>query len=169
MFGIFKRKATTPTATPPAVTKRKLSNAGANMIKAHEKCVLKAYMPTPNDKPTIGYGHTAGVKMGDTITQAEADLYFLQDIEWAEAAINSLVKVPLTQNQFDALVSLIFNIGPGNFIDSSLLAALNRSEYDVAADKFLQWNKQRNKRTGKLEVLRGLTKRRNEERTLFLS
>ena len=169
MFNFFKGVISPKvTSTKEASTKKRtISAAGLALIKNEEKCVLTAYMPTKNDKPTIGYGHTAGVKMGDTITQAEAELFLLQDLEWAEAAINSLVKVPLTQNQFDALVSLVFNIGIGNFSESSLLRELNSGNYDVAASKFAQWNKQRSKTTGKLVELKGLTKRRAKEAALF--
>ena len=139
-----------------------------DLIKEHEGLVLKAYLPTPNDKWTIGYGHTKGVKPGDVITEEQAELLLREDLDWVEDCINKYVKVPLTQNQFDALASLVFNIGEGNFLNSSVLRWLNSKGYKEAADCFVLWNKQRNKRTGKLEVLNGLTKRRQKEKELFL-
>lgn len=134
-----------------------------DIIKRHEGLRLEAYMPTPNDVPTIGYGHTKGVKMGDRITNAQAEEYLRHDIAWAQDAVNSLVKVRLTQNQFDALVSFVFNVGASAFAKSTLLRMLNDGDYKGAADQFLRWDKQGGK------VLRGLTKRRAEERALFLA
>lgn len=134
-----------------------------DIIKRHEGLRLEAYMPTPNDVPTIGYGHTKGVKMGMRITNAQAEEYLKQDIAWAQDAVNSLVKVRLTQNQFDALVSFVFNVGASAFTKSTLLRMLNGGDYQGAADQFLRWDKQGGK------VLRGLTKRRAEERALFLA
>ena len=102
------------------------------------------------------------------ITEAGAEELLRQDLGWVERVISKYIKVPLTQNQYDSLASLIFNIGEGNFSKSTVLKRLNSKDYKGAADAFLMWNKQKNKSTGKLEVLNGLTKRRNEERELFL-
>ena len=151
---------------PKVSTKMKVSNI--DLIKESEGLVLKAYLPTPNDVWTIGYGHTKGVKPGQIITKDTAEEYLKQDLSWVEAVIDKWVKVDLTQNQYDALASLIYNIGEGNFIGSSVLRWLNSENYVQAADSFVLWNKQRNKKTGKLEVLNGLTKRRQEEKELFL-
>ena len=153
-----------PTTKSP--TKMQVSNT--EIIKKNEGLVLKAYLPTPNDVWTIGYGHTKGVKPGQIITKDTAEEYLKQDLCWVEAVIDKWVKVDLTQNQYDALASLIYNIGEGNFISSSVLRWLNSGNYIQAADSFVLWNKQRNKKTGKLEVLNGLTKRRQEEKELFL-
>ncbi len=139
-----------------------------NIIKRHEGLRLTAYLPTPNDKWTIGYGHTKTAHSGMKITEAGAEELLRQDLEWVERVISKYIKVPLTQNQYDSLASLIFNIGEGNFSKSTVLKRLNSKDYKGAADAFLMWNKQKNKSTGKLEVLNGLTKRRNEERELFL-
>ncbi len=136
-------------------------------IKEHEALRLKAYMPTPNDVPTIGYGHTKGVKMGDVITEAQAEQFLREDLEEAEKTVLRLVKVKLNQNQFDALVSLVFNIGTGNFTRSSVLRFLNAGDYKTAADRFRLWNKQK-QRDGSFKELKGLTKRREQERELFL-
>lgn len=139
----------------------KTGNRGKTIIKSFEKCKLVAYMPTPKDVPTIGWGHTKGVKMGDKITEDQAEEFLCGDLEWVENCINKHVEVPLTQNQFDALASLIFNIGCSNFKGSTLLRILN--EGGDCSGQFLRWNKQGN------EVLRGLTLRREEERRLFLA
>lgn len=138
-------------------------------IKRHEGLRLTAYLPTPNDKWTIGYGHTKTAKKGMVINEDQAEALLRSDLSWVEDCISRLVKTPLTQNQYDAVGSLIFNIGEGNFSKSSVLKKLNAQDYRGAADAFLMWNKQRNKATGKLEVLRGLASRREEERKLFLS
>lgn len=140
-----------------------------DLIKKHEGLRLQAYMPTPNDKWTIGYGHTKTAHKGMTISEVTAEELLRQDLSWVEDCIKRFVKVPLTQNQYDAIASLIFNIGEGNFSGSSVLRKLNEKDYQGAADAFLMWNKQRSKTTGKLGVLKGLTRRREEERKLFLS
>jgi len=139
----------------------KIHNLG--IIKKSEGLRLEAYLPTPNDVPTIGYGHTKGVKMGQHITINQAEQFLLEDVAWASDAVNRLVKVKLTQNQFDALVSFVFNVGATAFSKSTLLRLLNAGDYKGAADQFLRWNKQAGK------VLRGLDTRRKEERALFLS
>ncbi len=140
-----------------------------DLIKRHEGLRLQAYLPTPNDKWTIGYGHTKTAHKGMVITESKAEELLRQDLAWVEDCIKKLVKVPLTQNQYDAVASLVFNIGEGNFSGSSVLRRLNDKDYQGAADAFLMWSKQRSKTTGKLGVLKGLTKRREEERKLFLS
>lgn len=134
-----------------------------NLIKKWEKLRLVAYLPTPDDVWTIGWGHTLGVKKGDKITKEQAQEFFIQDKQWAEDAVNQKVKVPLTQEQFDALVSLVFNIGANAFSRSTLLKKLNRKDYQGAADQFNVWVKQKGK------TLTGLVRRRAEERSYFLS
>jgi lysozyme len=86
-----------------------------------------------------------------------------------EDAVRRTVKVPLAQHEFDALTSLCFNIGPGNFAKSSVVRHLNAGDRAAAADAFRAWNKARNPATGKLEVSNGLVRRRAEERALFLT
>jgi len=149
-----------------AVRPTKLKNI--ELIKRHEGLRLKAYLPTPNDVWTIGYGHTKTAKQGMSITESQADLLLRQDVEWVEKAINRLVTVPINQNQFDALGSLVFNIGATAFAKSSVLKRLNEKDYNGAADAFLMWTKQRDRKTNKMNVLPGLVKRRQEERQLFL-
>lgn len=148
----------------PAISGKKgISPKGLDMIRKHEALRLKAYLPTKNDVPTIGYGHTKGVFLGMEITEKQAVQFFKEDCGWVEKVISDHVRVPLKQNQYDALASLIFNIGGGAFSKSTLLKMLNQEDYEGAADQFLRWNKQKG------QVLNGLVKRRNEERALFKS
>lgn len=140
----------------------KIGPKGIALIQSYEKCVLRAYLPTPNDKWTIGWGHT-GPHIGPDIvwTQEEADAVFLRDLEWVEDCVNKAVTSQITQNEYDALCSLCFNIGCGAFGKSSLLKALNGGDYDTAAKHFQDWNKQAG------QVLAGLTNRRAKEAELF--
>lgn len=134
-----------------------------SLIKKWEKLELTAYLPTPNDVWTIGWGHTKGVYPGMKIDVTTAKKYFREDVAWVEKTIEDLVKVPLNQNQYDALASLIFNIGRTNFSKSTLLRKLNAKDYEGAANEFPRWRMQRGK------VLRGLVRRRAEEMAYFLS
>lgn len=138
------------------------SNWLLSYIKSKEKFRPTAYLPTRNDKLTIGYGHTKGVKQGDTCTQAMADLFLRNDLDDAVGTINRLVAVDLRQNQFDALCSLVFNIGDSAFQASHLLKHVNAQQWDAAADEFPKWDHQGS------QELEGLRIRRNEERAVFL-
>ena len=131
------------------------------LIKESEGLRLKAYLPTPNDVWTIGYGHTKTAEKGMVITLAGAEALLLKDLEWVETAIDTYVQVPLNQNQYDALASFIYNVGATAFRKSTMLRLLNASDYEGAAGQFPRWNKQKGK------VLNGLTKRRQKEQTLF--
>lgn len=133
------------------------------LIKESEGLRLKAYLPTPNDVYTIGYGHTKTAEKGMVITLAGAEALLLHDLQWVETAIDTYVQVPLNQNQYDALASFIYNIGGTAFRKSTLLKKLNQKDYNGAANELLRWDKQKGK------VLRGLTKRRQLEKDLFLS
>lgn len=139
----------------------KTGTAGIELIKSIEKLRLAAYMPTPNDRPTIGYGCTTGVKMGDTCTPEQAEQYLRNDLETAEFAVTDLVSVPLNQNEFDALVSFAFNLGHGNLQSSTLLKLLNMGDRRGAAMQFNKWCFQKGIK------LNGLVKRRAAERELF--
>jgi lysozyme len=110
---------------------------------------------------TIGYGSTAGVKEGMVITQEEAEKKFTTDVDWAVHAINNRVTVPITQYQFDALVSLVFNIGGTAFSRSTLCALLNSGKISEVPEQFLRWNKAGGKESP------GLTRRREAEKKLF--
>ena len=141
----------------------KISTQGLELIKRFEGLRLQAYMPTPIDVPTIGYGHTKTAKLGMTITARGAEMLLKQDLAWVEAAVNKHVKVTLTQPQYDALCSFVYNLGATNFRRSTLLKRLNEGNFAAAASELPRWNKQ-----GK-RVLRGLTHRRAAERELFIS
>jgi lysozyme len=131
------------------------------LIKESEGLRLKAYLPTPNDVYTIGYGHTKTAEKGMVITLAGAEALLLHDLQWVETTIDTYVQVPLNQNQYDALASFIYNVGGTAFRKSTMLKLLNASDYDGAAGQFPRWNKQKGK------VLNGLTTRRQKEQTLF--
>lgn len=147
---------------------QKLGIRGETLIKGFEKLEIKGYK-CPAGVPTIGWGHVIlkgePYKVGQTISLDEAVRLLDKDTDRFEACVRNSVKVRLTQNQFDALVSLAFNIGEGAFKGSSLLRELNKGNYSVASAKFLQWNKATVR--GKLTVLRGLTRRRIAEQVLF--
>lgn len=139
----------------------KTSTNGINLIKKYEGCYLKAYK-CPAGVWTIGYGHTGNIKSGMKITRKQAGAYLKKDLVTFENAVRKYVKVPINQNQFDALVSFSFNCGVGALKTSTLLKKLNKKDYSGAANEFLRWNKSNGK------VLNGLTKRRKEERKLFM-
>ena len=137
-----------------------ISKNGLDLIKHFESLQLKAYKCSANVW-TIGYGHTKNVKEGDRISQDQANCFLMQDLYSVERAIIRLVKVKLNQNQFDALCSLIFNIGISAFNKSTLLAKLNNGDYVGAAEQFRRWNKVNN------VVMAGLVRRRQAEEDLF--
>jgi lysozyme len=140
-----------------------LGAKGEALIKSFEKLRLAAYKPTPQDKWTIGWGHTGtDIVEGLTCTTEEADFWFFGDITWARVAVFATVTVDLTPNQFDALVSLIFNIGAVNWKLSTLLKVLNKGDlHGSVALEWMRWNHQDGK------VLDGLTNRRKAEMALF--
>ena len=138
-----------------------------DMIKKHESLRLEAYLPTPHDVWTIGWGHTSTAKKGMSITTPQAEKLLRNDLAWVREVLAKDVKVPLSQPQYDALASFVFNLGGANLRSSTLLKKLNAKDYVGAADELLKWDKQR--QNGKMVKLRGLTKRRKEERELFLS
>lgn len=141
----------------------KTSEEGKRFIKEKEGLRLEAYRCSGGIL-TIGYGHTAGVVPGMIINKIQAEKFFLEDLEQkAEAIINRLVKIPLTQGQYDALVSFVFNLGAGNLMKSTLLKLLNAGDYTGAAEQFERWNKSGGK------VTAGLVKRRAEEKQMFLT
>lgn len=139
----------------------KTSPRGLALIRQFEGLRLLAYKDAVG-VPTIGYGTTRGVKMGMTITKAQAEEMLRQDVERFEPEVQRLVRVPLNQNQWDALLSFTYNLGSANLESSTLLKLLNNGDYRAAADQFPRWNK------AKGAVLNGLTTRRAAERALFL-
>ena len=116
-----------------------------------------AYIPVAGDVPTIGFGTTNKVQMGDTITVTQALNRALVDVQKFEGAIKSCVKVPLHQHEYDAYTSLAYNIGSGAFCRSTLVRMLNQERYDEACKQILRWNNFKGK------PLRGLTIRREKE------
>ena len=144
----------------------KTSPIGITAIQSREGLRLFAYLDDAG-VPTIGYGHTKGVFLGQKIDEPTAVRYLEEDLAWAEEAVNSNVKVPLTENQFDALVSFVFNVGAGGFATSTLLEVLNQGNYTEAAEQLLRWNKVTVK--GELVKHEGLVNRRNAEKAQFLS
>ncbi|BDQ03495.1 lysozyme [Ignavibacterium sp.] len=143
-----------------------ISKKGLDLIKKYEGLKLEAYKD-PAGILTIGYGHTKTVKPGMVINKDMADLLLKTDIMDAESAVRALVDIELTQNQFDALVSFVFNVGRRNFQRSTLLKLLNAGKLLEAGEEFMKWTKAR--QPGGLKDLPGLIKRRACEKALFLS
>lgn len=122
----------------------------------------KAYRPLPNDVWTIGYGHTNGVKEGDTITQSAAKRLLLNDLAAFRIALLPFVNKPVGLHMFIAILSLAFNVGSGSVIKSRLIKNINLGNYDEAAEEFLRgWN------TSGGKVVQGLVRRRAAEYELF--
>lgn len=141
----------------------KTSQHGLEFITDHEGTVLRTYKDAVGIL-TIGVGHTGpDVKAGMTISREQAMELLADDVYEAEHSVNTLVRVPLNQNQFDALVSFVFNVGGTAFSKSTLLKKLNAGDYEGASKEFSRWNK-----AGGRELL-GLTKRRLAEARLFNS
>lgn len=149
---------------PPTTGKRQINDAGLDLVKHFEGLYLKAYKD-PVGIWTIFYGHTGlqhrdgTVYPGRTGTRAEADQLLRYDMGQFEARVSSLVKVPLEDNQFAALVSFDFNTG--GLHRSTLLRKLNDGDYSGAADQFRAWNRAGGR------VLAGLTRRRTAEAAMF--
>lgn len=158
---------------------RRISQNGINLIKKYEGLRLTAYK-CPAHVWTTGYGHTRGVKEGDTCTESQAEAWLLEDLESVEELLND--KLPdLTQDQFDALCSWIFNLGSGNFLTSTLYSVIRKNPLNASIVKpmepvlndmgpmsvikynFLRWN-----RAGG-NLLKGLVRRRYDEYTLYNS
>lgn len=147
--------------------KYSLSTNGIELLAQFEGLKLEAYLDSAKI-PTIGFGtikypNGTRVKLSDKITKAQALEYKQHDLKEFESTVNTSVKVPLTQNQYDALVSLSYNIGSGAFKGSTLLKKLNSGDYKGAADAFLSWVNAGGKK------VQGLINRRQKERELFLT
>lgn len=148
----------------------KTSEKGKELIKQFEGVVYKVYLDVAGYK-TVGVGHlvkpSEKYSIGQRVTPEEVDRLLTEDLKIAEYTILKNVSVPLNQNQFDALVSLVFNIGASRFKESSVLRNLNAGNYSKAADCFLLFTKIR--KGGKLVPSKGLQRRRQAERALFLT
>jgi lysozyme len=138
----------------------KISNIGIDLIKQFEGCETKAYK-CPAGVWTIGYGHIKGVQEGDVITETQAHEMLVEELKEYENYILNAVEVDLNQNQFDAMVSWVYNLGPTNLKSSTLLKELNSKNYNAAAQEITKWNKAGGK------VLTGLVRRREAEASLF--
>ena len=139
-----------------------ISQKGIDLIKRFEGCRLTSYK-CPAGILTVGYGHTGSdVHAGMTITQNEADNLLKMDLIVHVNNVNKLVKVPLNQNQFDALVSFEYNVGYGALANSTLLRLLNSGDYKGAGGQFGRWVYAGGK------ILQGLVNRRKAETLLFI-
>lgn len=142
----------------------KISKQGIKLIKKFEGFKPYTYL-CPANILTIGYGHTRAVRLGQTCTEEEAEQFLKEDLELAEAEVNKVAeKVDLTQGQFDSLVSFTFNIGAGNFQNSTLRRKVlnNPADPSIKAE-FGIWVYVRGK------VNQGLQRRRLEESRLYFS
>ena len=145
-----------------------INEAGLEIISVFEGFSSTPYL-CPANRFTIGYGSTWDIKGNPVtnthapVTRDEAGLLLKREIVHVERGINKLVKAELTENMFSALASLVYNIGTGNFQRSTLKMKLNRGEYENAADEFPKWRKAGGR------ILKGLVRRRAQERELFLT
>ena len=138
----------------------KISQEGIALIKKFEGCELEAYKCSAGVW-TIGYGHTKDVVEGMTITQEQAEEMLVEELHEYEKYVNESVTVALSQNQFDALVSWVYNLGPANLKASTMLKVLNSGKYEDVPAQIKRWNKAGGK------VLEGLVRRRAAEACLF--
>lgn len=136
------------------------SKDGLALTESFEGCRLASYQDQVGVW-TIGYGHTKGVIGGMSCTQQEAEQWLLDDVADAAAAVNRLVHIAMSQEEFDALVDFTFNLGIGNFQHSTFLAKLNARDIEGAADEFEKWDE-----AGGVAVA-GLLRRRQAEMALF--
>ncbi|WP_042445203.1 lysozyme [Azospirillum sp. B510] len=141
-----------------------ICKAAIELVKHFEGLSLDAYL-CPAGIPTIGYGHTAGVSLGQRITAEKAEALLADDLAAAAAAVDALVTVPLTGGQRGALASFVFNLGRGNFQSSTLLKRLNGGDPEGAAGEFGRWVNATVQ--GRKTKLPGLVKRREAETLLF--
>ena len=164
-FYLWPFKRTQKPVVKPEPRCPMVNKAGYNLIRESESLRLKAYLCSAGVW-TIGWGATFGldgfpVSPGDEITQDEARQLFARDVNFFAKGVRKLVKVPLNDNQFSALVSLAFNIGMGRFRASTMLRKLNRGDYAGAEGEFWKWRRANGR------ILRGLVVRREKERILF--
>lgn len=140
-----------------AISALALSASALVGIAVHEGYSPIAYRPVPGDVPTIGFGTTDGVKMGDRTDPVQALTRKLADVQQFEGALRQCVRVPLHQHEYDAFLSLAYNIGPGAFCGSTLVRRLNAGDYVGACAEILRWDRFQG------QPLRGLTLRRQAE------
>lgn len=138
-----------------------ISLTGLGLIKAFEGTSQTAYLDSVA-VPTICTGSTRNVFLGQTATPQECDVRLQEDVSYAGKALGRLVAVRLTQGQYDALVSFVFNVGPGAFSKSTMLRRINAGQCEAAGREFYRWDHAGGKK------LRGLTKRRAAEAAVWL-
>lgn len=146
---------------------RAINQAGLELVKEMEGFRADAYV-CPAGVWTIGYGHTDGVQRGQHVTREEAEELLRRDLEGAAASVERLITVPLTDNQFAALVSFTFNVGENNLRNSTLRRKLNAGQYDAAPAQLSLWVKATDPATGQKKTLPGLVRRRSAEGQLWL-
>jgi len=143
------------------------NDAGIEIIKKYEGCSLRCYLD-PIGIPTIGYGsiwgldHSRFVSNHRDITENEAEYLLKRELLTTENAVARMVRTALTENQFSAVCCLVYNVGSGRFRSSTIKMKLNRQDFEGAANEFWKWRRAGGK------ILRGLVRRREEEKQLFL-
>ena len=158
----------------PPITAMTASDAALALLKEFEQGPEGEFAPTPYLCPsghkTIGWGHRIRPKehFATPMTAALADSLLWQDVSAIAASLSDCLRVPVTKSMMDALCCFAFNVGLGAAVGSTLLWKLNRGDYLGAADELLNLDKARDPKTGKREILAGLTRRRQAERELFL-
>ena len=143
----------------------KTGTTGLNLIKGYEGLRMSAHY-SPGEEWTVGYGHTSTARHGMSVTEGDAERLLRQDVQPIEKLISDTVRAPLNQNEHDAIVSLIFNIGDQNWKRSTVLRKLNEGDKLAASRAFEMWTKARV--NGELVTLDGLVRRRAAEKSLFL-
>ncbi|MEQ8176820.1 MAG: lysozyme [Amphiplicatus sp.] len=143
----------------------KTGETGLNLIKGYEGLRMSAHY-APSEQWAVGYGHTSTARHGMSVTEGDAERLLRDDVKPLESVLASTVRAPLNQNEHDALVSLIFNIGEDNWRRSTVLRKLNEGDKLAAAQAFEMWTKARV--NGELVTLDGLVRRRAAEKSLFL-
>ena len=157
----FSRECFSRVKTPsPLGDNMKISAEGLALIKKFEGCELEAYQCSAGVW-TIGYGHTKDIEEGMTITKEQAEEMLVDELHEYESYVNEYVTVELEQNQFDALVSWVYNLGPNNLKASTMLKVLNSGDFSGVPAQIKRWNKAGGK------VLEGLIRRREAEALLF--
>ena len=140
--------------------KMKISEDGLELIKKFEGCETTAYQDSVGVW-TIGFGHTKGVEEGQTCSIEDAESMLADEMDEYEGYINNMVKVDLQQHEFDALVAWVYNLGPTNLGESTMLKVLNGGQFDRVPDEMNRWT-----RAGG-EILEGLVRRRQAESLMF--
>lgn len=151
-----------PTRARVGIAALALSAAGLVGLVGYEGYTDRAVIPIPGDVPTIGFGSTEGVKLGDTTTPPKALQRTLRELGKYEGAVRGCVTVPLSQNEYDSAVQLTYNIGEHAFCKSTIVKRWNAGDYAGGCDAFLMWNKAGGR------VVQGLVNRRERERRLCL-